>query len=600
MLLNTINNKILKAQVDIQLHDFTVLTGENGSGKTQLLKLILDNARGFNRFDVVTLYNIKRDQVGGFFPLMSDSNISLQDVVYSSPGLKSEPYENENLQPLIEIIKQQWYTLEPTARIYGIIRHKEFNNDSSELIEIQAAMDRYIKFAVQTDNENNPPKAKIIEAGHLQQLKALSEKSGKPIDELYLVDFIIFYPIPLGLFSTALDMLFHQFELKSIHYPLLTTGVRAPIDVFNDILEKAQFRYKAEYTVSSHIEYPLPVRLIDIKSGTRVDFQSLSSGETTVLALIFALYNSENKGHFPQVILFDEPDAHLHPSLTKIFLDVIQDVLVKDRHVKIILTTHSPSTVALAPEESIYCMERDLGYPTKMDKRTAINILGSGMASLTIEESNLGITYNIKKENKHILFTEGITDKINIETAWNKLYPDKKMDFYIQDCFSASFLGTLFNLGDDEPDGIFYQFNELKMIGLFDFDEAGYTNWNRVKKFPNLLEENPRKGLTRSNGHNGFLMLLPVPDIPEIEKQVISNGNNTYKQRSYLTIESLFFEIPEIKKFFIEQSLPGGGVVHLIGDKNKKKISGILETLPAEAFKEFIPLFEKIEWILTS
>nr|WP_068890411.1 ATP-binding protein [Pedobacter panaciterrae] len=601
MILNTADNgKIINSNLDIHLNDFTVLTGENGSGKTQLLEFIRDYAGGFGQYN--DMGEAQLDDEGNLkqlkYPLVNETGQPLTEIIYSYPGLRNSLYEYEgHQQPLIETIKQQWHNLEPLAIAFRSIKHKSFTDEGSELAELQTALNRFITSATQV-NTHNPPQAKPVGAHQLQQLKKLSENCGKDIDDLYLIDFIIFYPIPLGLFSSALDLLFHQFFLKTMHYPKLTQGMTSPLVVFNEILDRASFKYKAEYMVSQNIEYPLPVKLIDRKSGKEVDFQNLSSGETTVLALIFALYNSENKGHFPQVILFDEPDAHLHPSLTQIFLEVIREVLVKEQNVKVILTTHSPSTVALASEESVYCMDRDLGCPVKEDKRTAINLLSSGLASLTIEESSLGINYNIQKANTNILFTEGITDKINLETAWDKLYPGKPRNFYIQDCFSASFLGSLFNLGDDVPDGIFHQFDALKMIALFDFDNAGYNNWHREKKFPNLIESDPRKCLTRSNGGNGYLMLLPVPDINEISQQVIISGNETYKEHSYLTIESLFFKNDQLRSYFKTLPLTGGAVAHVInGNTNKKKLSSTLNLLEAEDFFAFKPLFEKIEAI---
>jgi len=602
MLLNTTDNgKIIKSAQDIYLSDFTVLTGENGSGKTQLLEFIRDCVFGFGQFNEMgaPLFDLDGEQKKLIHPLLTQEREPLMEVVYSYPGLRNSFYEYEGQQqPLIETIKQQWNVLEPIAATYRSIKHKIFNNESEELKDLQAAMSRFITSATQA-SQHSPAKPKPITSHQLRELKKLSVSCEKAIDDLYLVDYIIFYSIPLGLFSSALDLLFHQHALKEIHYPELTKGVTAPLVVFNEILDRASFKYKAEYIVSPTIEYPLPVKLIDRKSGKIAEFGTLSSGETTILALIFALYNSENKGHFPQVILFDEPDAHLHPSLTEIFLDVIQKVLVQEQKVRVILTTHSPSTVALAPEESIYCMDRDLGYPIKEDKRAAINMLSSGLASMTIEESNIGITYNIKKANTHILFTEGITDKINLEIAWEKLYPGKKRNFYIQDCFSASFLGMMFNLGNDAPDGIFHQFSDLKMIALFDFDQAGYTNWNRDSKFPEMIETDPRKCLTRSNSQNAYMMLLPVPGIPEISNQVIISGNDTYKDQSFLTIESLFFGNEDLKKFFSTMPLAGGGIAYVInGNISKKKLSHMLHILPADNFFAFKPLFEKIETIL--
>lgn len=602
MRLNVINNKkILKDAFDIQLNNFTVLTGENGSGKTQLLEFIRDFANGFDRHDEYGnsrgIFN--NDSTEPMYPISDERGNSLTDIIYSYPGLRNSinEYVDHDLS-LIVNIKQQWNQLEPIVIAYHRIRGKTFLNEEAELNEVNQALNRVVAMSTQPINGYTHPTTKIFQIYQLQELKKISLDSGKAVSDLTLLDYITFYQATLNIFSAAIDLLFHQFFLKQKYYPDLIRDVIPPWITFNEILEKASFKYKSEYIISTNDEVPLPVKLIDRSNGQIVDFQSLSSGETTVMALIFALYNSSNKGHFPQVILFDEPDAHLHPSLTQIFLDVVQNVLLKGHQVKVILTTHSPSTVALAPEESIYCMDRDLGHPIKIDKRAAINTLSFGLASVSIEESSLGISYNIKNANKDILFTEGITDKINLEIAWKKLYPGKAMNFFIQDCFSASFLGNLFTQGDQAPDGIFHQFKDLKMMALFDFDNAGYSQWNNEKKFPNILESDPKKGLTRHNSKNGYMILLPVPNIPEISGQVIISGNDTYKDKSHLTIESLFFNSKELKEFFKEESMPGGGKTNVFNNKSKRDFSDALSNLDANAFLELVPLFEKIQNII--
>jgi ABC-type cobalamin/Fe3+-siderophores transport system ATPase subunit len=510
--------------------------------------------------------------------------------------------ENEvsTQKPLIEQIRDQWNILMPMARSYSFIKDKKFGNEQIELDALNNAIIEFVKNLTTDTRHFSNSNLKKADLYQLQQLKNIGAKANKTIDELYFIDFLIFYSAPTKLFSSALDLLFHQFHLKEKYYPNLTANITPPWEVFNRILIKANFKYKAEYTPSDNEEIPQPVKLIDNETGVdSVTFNSLSSGEKTIMSLIFVLYHASSNGQFPEVILFDEPDAHLHPSLTDLFLSVIQKVLVNEQNVKVILTTHSPSTIALSPEDSIYRMDRNLGYPVKENQNIAVQSLSNGLASITIEEGNLGIVYNLNKANKHIVFTEGITDKIIIELAWNKLYGNREMPFFIQDSFSASFLGNLFNQGDERPDGIFLQFSEKKLIALFDFDSAGYGNWNRANKFPNIIEDNPRKCLVRSNDANAFLFLLPVSNEEPISNLVIREGNETFKDKSNLTIESLFLNAPNYKEnFFHEEPVIGGGKIYLFNRINKRKFASELIKLESEYFKEFIPLFEKIELLI--
>lgn len=99
-------------------------------------------------------------------------------------------------------------------------------------------------------------------------------------------------------------------------------------------------------------------RLRDLERGIEVPFDGLSSGEKVIMSTAIWRYAAEQGAGHPKLLLLDEPDAHLHPSLARRFLNVIREVFVRQRGVRVIMTTHSPSTVALVPEESLFEMRR--------------------------------------------------------------------------------------------------------------------------------------------------------------------------------------------------------------------------------------------------
>ena len=600
MIINILNNgKILKEQFNIFLPDLTVLTGENGSGKTQFLEGIRDNAHGYWEGHDIEMMNNPGVESKMIFPIISDNGLELKDIHYSYPGLKNSEFEYIENQSLIQTIKQQWDNLKTVSKCFNLIKDKIFENEQSELIALNSAIEVFAKSLYTSPNNISSSSIRKANEHELSQLKSLAQQTKKSIDNLTFIDYLIFYSIPTHIFSSALDLLFHQFHLKQKYYPALTKHISTPWDVFNEILIKAKFKYKAEYLPSNNEEIPPPVTFVDNDNGKSVPISSLSSGEKTIMALIFVLYHASSNGNFPEVILFDEPDAHLHPSLTQLFINVIQETLVNDQKVKVILTTHSPSTIALSPSDSIYRMDRSLGYPVKEDRNKAVQALSDGLASITREDGNVGIVYNLQNTDKHIVFTEGITDKIILEIAWKKLYPYQTMPFFIQDCFSASFLGSLFNEGDQRPDGIFIQFPHKKLIAVFDFDQAGYSNWKREKKFLHLIETDPAKCLTRSNGQNGFLLLLPATQDQKIKKLVLKNDHETFEDKSHLTVESLFLNTPSfIETYFTEESMPGGGTIYLFKGKKRKFAENLKELDPVH-FKEFIPLFDKLKYLIS-
>ncbi|MFB3041019.1 MAG: ATP-binding protein [Nitrososphaerales archaeon] len=116
--------------------------------------------------------------------------------------------------------------------------------------------------------------------------------------------------------------------------------------------------------------------------GLRIDFANLSSGEQVLMALVAAVYKTVSDKHFPELLLLDEIDSSLHPSMLKNLLDVIEEVFLS-RDVTVLLVTHSPTTIALAPEDSIFVMSKQ--GPERLEKATrsaALDVLTQGFATL--------------------------------------------------------------------------------------------------------------------------------------------------------------------------------------------------------------------------
>lgn len=122
----------------------------------------------------------------------------------------------------------------------------------------------------------------------------------------------------------------------------------APWAYANDILDafstdSYEFRYRYETPTGDK------KAILRNGRGEEVSETVLSSGEKTVLALtLFVYQNLADKVKFPEVLLLDEIDATLHPKLCGRFLDVINRRIVVDRNTVVFMATHNPSSVASA------------------------------------------------------------------------------------------------------------------------------------------------------------------------------------------------------------------------------------------------------------
>src|SRR5690606_12558357 len=138
--------------------------------------------------------------------------------------------------------------------------------------------------------------------------------------------------------------------------------------------------------------------------------------------------------------------------------------------------SHSASTITTADDSFINLFEFDGGkvVVTKVRKADVIKSLSAGLIAFSEGEARLNIHHVLKNTTGAVLFTEGITDEMILETAWSKLYPTEQRNFDIQNAFSCGFLRNLVKdktLYQNHPGRTFFS--------VFDFDEA-YNDWNQL------------------------------------------------------------------------------------------------------------------------
>lgn len=149
----------------------------------------------------------------------------------------------------------------------------------------------------------------------------------------------------------------------------------APWKTFNDIANLLNFKFELDEPKID--ENKFDVRLRDRERKIFISPKSLSSGEKVIFSLFVAMYSATNTSYIPDLLMFDEPDAYLHPTLSNTLIKVITEEFVNKYNIKVIITTHSPSTVAIVPESSIFRMKE--GKMEKCNKNEAIHSLNTGL-----------------------------------------------------------------------------------------------------------------------------------------------------------------------------------------------------------------------------
>lgn len=289
--------------------------------------------------------------------------------------------------------------------------------------------------------------------------------------------------------------------------------------------------------------------------------------------------------------LLDEPDAFLHPEWQFAFLRQVIEITgagAPSNHV--LMSSHSASTITTADDSFINLFEFDgeKVVATRVSKADVIKSLSAGLIAFSEGEARLNIHHILKNTTGAVLFTEGITDEMILETAWSKLYPTEQRNFEIQNAFSCGFLRNLVK------DKALYQNHAgRKFFALFDFDEA-HNDW---KQLGDDVQTDPCKCLAKKQAaYDSYALLLPVPATGTIKQQVINphTGGN-YGNRSLLTIELLFYGVAGLENYFVVDTDRTDGFIKFISDSQKVAFAkDVVSTIDAAHFEVFRPIFDFI------
>jgi len=97
----------------------------------------------------------------------------------------------------------------------------------------------------------------------------------------------------------------------------------------------------------------------DIKGEDKVEYANLSPGEKSIFKLLIWQYMFKERAYMVKnaIMLFDEPDSHLHPSKVKYWIEELR--YLSKLNVQIIITTHNPTTVSFIEKENLFLVERE-------------------------------------------------------------------------------------------------------------------------------------------------------------------------------------------------------------------------------------------------
>ena len=327
----------------------------------------------------------------------------------------------------------------------------------------------------------------------------------------------------------------------------------APWTILNNLFERLKFNYRFkkdyEFETPNLKEIPLIYSILEngnIDENSPRQLKDLSDGEKSIISLTFALLNEKNRP-MEKLLLLDEFDNTLNPSLIEALFIVIKEFFI-DKGTMVIITTHSPVTISLAPEYTqfyeLFRMENDSPKIVKVSKEEYSELEIANKAFYEkIENQKERIRRLEEKINqlkaKKILFVEDKYTQI-YKVAWLKLHDCEFDKSNLEEAFEKNSPFRIYpKNGRNSLKGFlnnpFMEENDDRIIlGLFDFDEA-YQDFCDLKELWNDAEGNECDGIYKVNKkyNNIKAMLLPVP---EYRKNIASKDQSIKK----LEVELLF------------------------------------------------------------
>ena len=346
-----------------ELPDFCVLTGKNGSGKSHLFEAMAD--RGCTSITI------------------DGGSINLVRYIEFN-GLNPSVVSNCDYRTLFDEQKDTWETFKQVISDYN---GQEFS-DTDFFRDIERINRQYLPVAKELFRRVNGNKEKITE----ELFNEIYNIQPRDAESFFSSQFASIFKLYANRLE-ANDYNKFRNERNGTSLPVLTAedfekkyGPK-PWVLVNKMMEGAGLNFRVNNPESQARDKDFHLKLIDEKRRIEVEVNDLSTGERVLLSLAFAIYNANEDSMRPDILLLDEPDAALHPEFSKVLIQAIEESIVREAGVKVVISTHSPTTVALSDESWIYQMEYDR-VPHKVSKKQALSILLKDLEPLRVSVEN--------------------------------------------------------------------------------------------------------------------------------------------------------------------------------------------------------------------
>ena len=134
---------------------------------------------------------------------------------------------------------------------------------------------------------------------------------------------------------------------------------------------------------ATHTQYSFRTKMTNRSMGDSYDLKTLSSGESILMCLCLIWFDQELGRGRPDLLLLDELDALLHPSMVSALVACLKRLFVANG-TRVVMATHCASTVATLDDDEIFRLTRRAGHIKlrPVSRSEAVEELSDGIATL--------------------------------------------------------------------------------------------------------------------------------------------------------------------------------------------------------------------------
>jgi predicted ATPase len=402
----------------------TVLVGENGSGKSNLLEVIvrifqhLDNPKSIPDFSYELSYWIRQSRVTVSYEEGVDAPASLSVTDSKNKKIASGSFTNRYKASYFPTMIFGYYS-GVSKRLEGLFERyeDEFEENMRRISSGQSDERGEIPFRSFFFARNYHSQYVLLSL-LVDPNKKVQEfiKQELNIAELDSVLFVLKAPrwsdaarragvgdprfwYARGLVNNFLSDLFTislaplflpnketpEYLYLYLHNPEALRNLVKNYGGLKDVKTHKAFFNALDLTYISELMEKIIIRVRLSNSNQVVSFDELSEGEQQLLTVLGLLrLTKEDESLF----LLDEPDTHLNPSWSIKYLQILEDIGVVDEDSKshIIMTTHNPMTISALKREQVQIMFYDEKSSSIKADIPFVDPVGRGIAGLLTSE----------------------------------------------------------------------------------------------------------------------------------------------------------------------------------------------------------------------